>query len=74
MTKIYMVALLSFCVWITDAQDDRSATILRSAAKGLEYEVKAGFHIGGASPLPLPYEIREINSYNPTLAIPLKER
>lgn len=42
-----MVALLSFCVWIIHAQHDRSATVLRSAAKGLEYEVKAGFHIGG---------------------------
>ena len=42
-----MVALLSFCVWIIHAQHDRSATVLRSAAKGLEYEMKAGFHIGG---------------------------
>ena len=48
MTKIYMVALLSFCVWIIHAQHDRSATVLRSAAKGLEYEVKAGFHIAVA--------------------------
>ena len=67
-----MVALLSFCVWIIHAQHDRSATVLRSAAKGLEYEVKAGFHIGGASPLPLPHEIREISGYNPTLAIPIE--
>lgn len=67
-----MVALLSFCVWIIHAQHDRSATVLRSAAKGLEYEMKAGFHIGGASPLPLPHEIREISGYNPTLAIPIE--
>lgn len=34
---------------------------------GLEYEVNAGTSIGGASPLPLPAEIRHIDSYNPKL-------
>lgn len=34
---------------------------------GLEYEVNAGTSIGGASPLPLPTEIRHIDSYNPKL-------
>lgn len=33
----------------------------------LEYEVNAGTNIGGASPMPLPVEIRKINSYNPEL-------
>lgn len=32
-----------------------------------EYEVNAGTNIGGASPLPLPAEIRHINSFNPNL-------
>lgn len=35
--------------------------------RGLEYEVNAGTNIGGASPLPLPAEIRKIESYNPEL-------
>ena len=35
--------------------------------KSLEYEVNAGTNIGGASPIPLPSEIRKINSYNPEL-------
>ncbi len=35
--------------------------------KNLEYEVNAGTNIGGASPLPLPSEIRKINSYDPEL-------
>lgn len=35
--------------------------------KGLDYEVNAGTNIGGASPLPLPAEIRKIESYNPEL-------
>ena len=33
----------------------------------LQYEVNAGTNIGGASPIPLPREIREINSYSPNL-------
>lgn len=33
----------------------------------LQYEVNAGTNIGGASPIPLPNEIREINSYLPNL-------
>lgn len=32
-----------------------------------EYEVNAGTNIGGASPLPLPAEIRHIDSFNPNL-------
>lgn len=35
--------------------------------KSLENEVNAGTNIGGASPIPLPSEIRKINSYNPEL-------
>lgn len=49
------------------AQVDRSEGIIRSMLHGVEYEVYAGANIGGASPLPLPAEIREINSYNPQL-------
>ena len=51
------------------AQVDRNETLIRSALRGLEYEVKAGISIGGTAPLPLPVEIRSIDGYNPTLAI-----
>lgn len=37
----------------------------------LEYEVNAGVNIGGASPIPLPAEIRRIDSYNPDLNLQL---
>ena len=40
------------------AQVDRNETLIRSALRGLEYEVKAGISIGGTAPLPLPAEIR----------------
>ena len=51
------------------AQQDQNAGIIKSYLVGLEYEVKAGFNIGGTSPLPLPVEIRKIKSYNPTMSI-----
>nr|WP_302829297.1 porin family protein [uncultured Bacteroides sp.] len=47
------------------AQEDRNHSIIWSATHGLEYEVKAGINIGGTAPLPLPKEIRSINSYSP---------
>lgn len=49
------------------AQTDRSQGIINSMLYGVEYEVYAGTNIGGASPLPLPAEIREIASYSPEL-------
>lgn len=45
--------------------DDRQ-TLLKAALKGVHVELRAGVLIGGTSPLPLPREIRSIESYNPT--------
>ena len=67
----YLFSLLA-CIGITlpgYSQVDRNKTLIRSALHGLEYEIKAGFSIGGTAPFPLPVEIRSINGYNPTLAI-----
>lgn len=33
------------------SQVDRNETLIRSALHGLEYEIKAGFSIGGTAPL-----------------------
>lgn len=48
-----------------------ATTIPVSAAneffKNIDFEVNAGTNIGGASPLPLPAEIRKIESFNPQL-------
>ena len=54
------------------AQQERSKGIIVSALHGLEYEMKAGLGIGGTSPLPLPREIRSIDSYSPGLAFSLE--
>ena len=46
-------------------------SLLRAALKGWNLRLGAGFSIGGTSPLPLPAEIRHIDSYQPTLCIML---
>lgn len=46
--------------------------LIWSALHGLDYEFKAGVNIGGTSPLPLPQEIRSIESYKPGLSIALE--
>lgn len=49
-----------------DAQDsDRN--LLQAALMGWNVRLDAGFQIGGTSPLPLPAEIRSIESFRPTL-------
>jgi len=54
------------------AQEERSAEVIRSSLIGLEYRVKAGFNLGGTAPMPVPAEIRSIESYNPTLAFAIE--
>lgn len=62
--------LIFLCISLpVHSQTDRNETLIRSALRGLEYEIKAGFSIGGSAPIPLPAEIRSVDSYNPTLAI-----
>ena len=42
-----------------------------SFLSSFEYEIEAGLNIGGASPLPLPAEIRKIDGFNPGLNLML---
>ena len=53
------------------AQEDRNRGIIQSALRGLEYEVRAGFNIGGATPLPLPQELRALTGYSPNINLEL---
>lgn len=73
--KIKAVAAVLICLLCTttiSAQKSRTQAIIKSALHGWEYELRAGLGIGGSAPLPLPAEIRSIDSYNPTLAIMLE--
>lgn len=55
-----------------NAQEDRNHGIIWSSLRGLEYEIKAGFNVGGTSPLPLPQEIRKITGYKPTICFSIE--
>lgn len=63
---IILLALIPTLV--ANAQEENNDGIIWSSLRGLEYEVKAGFSIGGTAPLPLPEEIRSINKYSPSMA------
>lgn len=54
------------------AQEDRSHGIIWSSLHGLEYEIKAGINIGGATPLPLPAEIRALTGYSPNVNLSIE--
>ena len=63
---IIAVAIMAMnCATTAFAQTDRTSSLSSAEQNGWEYEVKAGVNIGGASPLPMPVEIREISSYSP---------
>ena len=70
--------VLAFLLLVTgtantlQAQEDRNRGIIQSALRGLEYEVKAGFNIGGTSPLPLPKEIRALTGYSPNVNLAIE--
>ena len=56
-----IVVLLFASIFTAQAQEERNQGIIWSYLHGWEYGIKAGFNIGGTSPLPLPKEIRNTN-------------
>lgn len=61
---INIIAVLLFVsTFSAQAQEERNQGIIWSYLHGWEYGIKAGFSIGGTAPLPLPEEIRKIDSY-----------
>ena len=67
-----IVVLLFVSIFTAQAQEERNQGIIWSYLHGWEYGIKAGFNIGGTSPLPLPKEIRKIDSYAPGIAISIE--
>lgn len=67
-----LIAIVLFAIQVVQAQEDRNRGIIQSALYGLEYEVNAGFNIGGTAPLPLPKEIRSIKGYSPNINLALE--
>lgn len=72
---LLLIAVLSFGTTLAQEENKAKETdinLIKAALKGWHVRVGAGFSIGGTSPLPLPAEIRDINSYSPTLSIQLE--
>lgn len=69
---ITVVALTLSLFLAANAQEETTKGLIWSKSKGLEYSIKAGFNIGGTSPLPLPAEIRSIESYRPILNLAIE--
>lgn len=71
---ILAALILSSVVGIStaNAQEERNKNLIWMSLHGWEYEIKAGFNIGGTAPLPLPEEIRKIDSYAPGIAISIE--
>ena len=72
MKKVIFIISMVFVSFVSVFANDEfppSKGLQWSSIRGLEYRLKAGFNIGGTSPLPLPEEIREIKGYDPTMQI-----
>ena len=69
---ICTIAVLLAMVANVQAQEERNKSLINSYLHGSEYNIKAGFNIGGTSPIPLPKEIRKIDSYAPGIAIAIE--
>ena len=66
---VFLAILFSHVAY---AQNERNKALIYSYLHGWEYSIKAGLSIGGTSPLPLPKEIRSIDSYAPNIAIAIE--
>lgn len=63
--KILSAIALCMASASAKAQQDRTPVLSRSEQNGWEYEVKAGVNIGGATPIPIPEEVREVKGFSP---------
>lgn len=69
---ITTVAFLLFAIGGMNGQQSRTQQLINAALKGWEVELRLGYNLGGTSPIPLPAEIRSINSYSPSLGFSLE--
>ena len=77
MSKIFLTLLLACCSLTaaagdTDKVKSTDDNLLKAALRGWQVRLGAGFNLGGTSPLPLPAEIRKIESYQPGLCFMLQ--
>ena len=65
--KIFFLFVFLILQQILFAQEERNKILENSSVKGYEYNIRAGFNLGGVTPIPIPVEIRSLNDYNPGL-------
>ena len=53
---------------VSEAKETKP-NLVKAALKGWQMRLGGGLSLGGTSPLPIPAEIRAIDSYDPTLCI-----
>lgn len=71
MNQKYLISLIVIaCIALSPtvkAEEQTPFGLIWSEMHNLEYEINAGINIGGSSPMPIPGEIRSIESYRPGL-------
>ena len=76
MRNIFIAFLTSIIALSATSQTmeigDRDQNIIKAALKGWHIRLSAGYNLGGTAPLPLPREIRGIESYNPGLNLAIE--
>ena len=56
---------------VSEAKETKP-NLVKAALKGWQMRLGGGLSLGGTSPLPIPAEIRAIDSYDPTLCIAIE--
>lgn len=70
---IFICTLCSLQISYSKTENDNTHKgLIWSYLNGINYDVRAGINIGGTSPIPLPKEIRGLDSYSPGLAITIE--
>lgn len=80
MKRIYRIAGLYCTIMLICGHDLFALTEEKPLSEGrmipllqnYEFRLRAGFNIGGSAPLDFPAQIREIRSYNPTMAFSIE--
>lgn len=72
MTALICMACSLQASFAQTENESKHKGLIWSYLHGVSYNVKAGINIGGTSPIPLPQEIRSMDSYSPGLAITIE--
>lgn len=71
-TFLIAIAAISVSAQTQKEVSDTDKNLISAALKGWHIRLSAGYNIGGTAPLPLPREIRGIESYNPGLNLAIE--